>query len=138
MSDSEFIGDLLAAASKVRLNAYAPYSRYKVGAAVLDDRGNVWLGCNVENVSYGAAICAERTAVAKMISDGGRVIRAIAVATADGGTPCGICLQTLLEFSPDPNSVEVYTLSDSGNSVKYALGELIPHGFRSEEVIRTL
>jgi len=128
---------LIEAAISARQYAYAPYSAYSVGAAVLDSAGNMWTGCNVENVSYGLSVCAERSAVCKMVSEGQRELRAIAVATRDGGTPCGMCLQTLLEFAPDPHSVEVLTISESGNAIRYQLSELIPHGFNSSELKRT-
>jgi cytidine deaminase len=128
---------LLDSAKNARKYAYAPYSGYLVGAAVLDESGNIWTGCNVENVSYGLCVCAERTAVCKMISEGHREVRAIAVATRDGGTPCGMCLQTLLEFAPDTRNVEVSTISDSGQINRFFLSELIPHGFNSNELRRT-
>ena len=137
MNTSESNEMLLESARAARVKAYAPYSGYTVGAAVLGNHGNVWTGCNVENVSYGASICAERTAIVKIVSEGCKEIQAIAVSTADGGTPCGICLQVLLEFSPDPNQMQVYTISDEGRSVSYVLSDLIPHGFSSDAVIRT-
>jgi cytidine deaminase len=128
---------LIQLAALARQKAYAPYSGYQVGAALLDGAGNVWTGCNVENVSYGVSICAERTAVAKMVSEGCREVRAIAVATRDGGMPCGLCLQTLLEFAGDPSSVEVQTVSENGDIAKFVLSDLIPHGFRSSDFGRT-
>ena len=117
--------------------AYAPYSGYLVGAAILDTEGKIWTGCNVENISYGLSICAERTAVCKMVSEGIRSVRAVAVATRDGGTPCGMCLQTLLEFTSDPTLVEVFTVSASGENKRYLLSELIPFGFSSDDLKRT-
>lgn len=120
-----------------RERAYAPYSGYAVGAALEDERGRVFSGCNVENVSYPASICAERTAIVKMVSEGGRSIRRIAVATKDGGTPCGICLQTILEFALDPEALEVVAVNEAGESNVFTLAQLMPHGFRSAEVPRT-
>lgn len=122
---------LVNQAELAREQAYCPYSRYAVGAAILGPNGEVWTGSNVENVSYGLTICAERTAVSKMVSDGGRQIVAVAVVTADGGTPCGMCLQTLLEFTPDPKSVEVLVSKPGGEVTRYSLADLIPHGFSS-------
>lgn len=81
--------------------AYAPYSHYHVGAALLATDGVIYTGCNVENASYPAGICGERTALVKAVSEGARTFTAIAVATANGGSPCGICRQMLFEFSPD-------------------------------------
>jgi cytidine deaminase len=131
------IDSLINAARKAQKNAYVPYSGYPVGAAILDSTGNLWSGCNVENVSYGLSVCAERTAICKMVSEGVREIQSIAVVTRDGGTPCGMCLQTLLEFAVDPKSVEVITVSDSGEVKGYSLSDLIPHGFSSIEFKRT-
>jgi len=128
---------LFEAAIAARQNAYAPYSGYLVGAAIRDGAGIIWTGCNVENISYGLCVCAERTAVCKMVSDGGRELRAVAVATLDGGTPCGMCLQTLLEFSPDPRNVEIFAISDGGERIRYLLSDLIPHGFNSGNLKRT-
>ena len=128
---------LIELAISARQNAYAPYSGYPVGAAILDAEGNVWTGCNVENVSFGLSICAERSAVCKMIGDGKREVRMIAIASRDGAVPCGMCLQTLLEFAPNPRAVEVLTVSESGQSNKNFLSDLMPHGFRSDELKRT-
>ena len=124
--------ELIEAAKAARTNAYAPYSVYRVGAAVLGSDGQVYTGCNVENVSYGLTVCAERTAVVKMVSEGCREVRAVAVATKDGGTPCGQCLQTLLEFALDPADLKVCCVSEDGNEKAFTLAELLPHGFRSE------
>ncbi len=125
------IESLVEVAQEVRERAYAPYSRYHVGAAVLDREGRIFAGVNVENLSYGLTVCAERSAIAGMATAGGRVIRAVAVATRDGGTPCGACLQTLLEFSPTPAEVLVICVADDGTQRNYRLNELIPHGFAS-------
>jgi len=124
-------------ARDARSRAYAPYSGYQVGAAVECIDGRVFTGCNVENLSYGATICAERTALVKMASEGAREIRRVAVSTKDGGTPCGICLQFLLEFAPDPKSVSVVCVGDAGQSAAYLLSDLIPHGFATNAVPRT-
>ncbi|HTQ09028.1 MAG TPA: cytidine deaminase [Fimbriimonadaceae bacterium] len=125
------MSDLTAAAQRARENAYAPYSGYKVGAAVRGPDGRIWTGCNVENVSYPMSVCAERNAVAAMVLDGGRQIEEAAVATRDGGPPCGGCLQVLLEFASDPAKTVVHLVAEDGRIEAYTLGDLIPHGFDS-------
>ena len=131
------MSDLIQAAREARERAYVPYSRYKVGAAICGVDGRVWSGCNVENLSYPLSVCAERNAVAAMIRDGGKEIAEVAVITKDGGTPCGGCLQVLLEFSPQPDRVTVRTVAENGEERSYTLAQLIPHGFSSSEVNRT-
>ena len=126
--------ELLEAASKVRQQAYCPYSEYPVGAAILDEQGAIHTGCNVENVSYPVGSCAERNAIGKMVSLGGKRIQAVAVVTRDGGTPCGMCLQALLEFSAEPVQVKVLCQAEDGKVREYLLAELLPHGFQSKEV----
>ncbi len=128
---------LLQAAFEARSRAYAPYSGYAVGAAVEAEDGSVYRGCNVENISYGLTICAERNAVGQMVAGGRTRLRRVAVATADGGTPCGMCLQTLLEFAEDPEAVEVVAADDAGRVQAYRLRELMPHAFNSAAVHRT-
>jgi cytidine deaminase len=91
---------LVDAAVRATHNAYAPYSNYPVGAALLAAEGKVFTGCNVENASYPATICAERTALVKAVSEGQRAFDTIVVATRNGGYPCGICRQMLYEFAP--------------------------------------
>lgn len=93
--------ELIALAARARHAAYAPYSEYAVGAALLTKSGKVYTGCNVENAAYSLTICAERTAIAKAVSEGEREFEAIAVVTANGGTPCGACRQVLAEFGLD-------------------------------------
>jgi cytidine deaminase len=131
------MSNILPLAFEVRDRAYAPYSGYRVGAAVEAEDGTIFVGCNVENVSYGATVCAERVALFTMIASGRQRLRRVAVATRDGGTPCGICLQTLSEFVVDPNDVEVVVGGEDGDVRTFTLGELLPHGFRSAEVNRT-
>lgn len=92
---------LLEAARDVRMRAYAPYSRYQVGAAVITEDGRLYGGCNVENAAYPLCMCAERVALGAMVAAGGKKPVALAVVTADGGTPCGACRQVLTEFNPD-------------------------------------
>jgi cytidine deaminase len=118
---------LLSAAREVRENAYAPYSHFAVGAALDTGDGHVFLGCNVENASYGLTMCAERVAVGAAISAGYRDFTAIAVAGPDGvvTSPCGACRQVLAEFNPD--MAVVYTTPQG--PVATTVAELLPHSF---------
>ena len=118
--------ELIALATKARKQAYAPYSHYEVGAALWTASGQVYTGCNVENASYGLTICAERTAAVKAVSGGERDFVAIAVVTADGGTPCGACRQVLAEFGPH---MRVLVADAAGNCKVYRLDELLPDAF---------
>lgn len=118
--------ELIAKAAEARHKAYAPYSHYAVGAALLTASGKVYTGANVENASYGLAICAERTAVGKAVSDGERNFVAIAVVTENGGTPCGACRQVLNEFGPD---MRVLIADAAGQYQVYRLAELLPASF---------
>lgn len=124
MTDKE----LLAAAKKASMNAYVPYSRFAVGAALECDDGTVYTGCNVENAALGSTICAERTACVKAVSDGRRSFRRIAIYADSENwcTPCGACRQFLAEFSPD---MEVLCSKSGGRYVSYSLKELLPHNF---------
>jgi cytidine deaminase len=129
--------ELIRRAMEVRKNAYAPYSGYSVGAAIEDADGEIWTGVNVENVSYGGTICAERAALVQMVSAGSREISRLVVATRDGAPPCGLCLQVLREFAPDPHSVEVHLVAETGEVVTRPLSEFLPFGFSSASVRRT-
>jgi len=132
------VGELIELAIEARQRAYAPYSGYKVGAALETDSGETMVGCNVENLSYGATICAERSAVVRMVAEGkGRSIRQIAIVTQDGGTPCGMCLQVLSEFCLDPHDLAVIASDPQGSYRTFTLADLYPHGFRSMNVQRT-
>ena len=127
MTDEE----LMARAIAAKAWAYAPYSRFAVGAAVAaGDRA--WAGANVENASYGLALCAERSAVARAVFDGVRALEAVAVASdiSPPAAPCGMCLQTLAEFSPDPARVRVLLGNPRGERRAFTLAQLLPHGFR--------
>ncbi|MBS1706930.1 MAG: cytidine deaminase [Armatimonadetes bacterium] len=126
---------LLDYAQRARENAYAPYSKYRVGAAILTNEGHVFSGCNVENLSFGGTICAERGSVMAMAAVGDRVIDSVLVVSKDGVTPCGMCLQVLAEFASPKCSVRCY--SESGEFKEYEFRDLLPHGFRTEEVSRT-
>jgi cytidine deaminase len=120
---------LLRAARAMRKRAYAPYSKYTVGAALLGKSGRVYLGCNVENASYGLALCAERNAVAQAIAAGERRFAAIAISAAgpEPVPPCGMCRQVLAEFMSA--ETPVFTENDRGQSAGYTVGELLPHAF---------
>ncbi|MBY9067267.1 cytidine deaminase [Hyphomonas sp. WL0036] len=122
---------LKAAALEVRKRAYAPHSKYHVGAALLTASGEIVGGCNVENATYGATCCAERTAVVSAVAAGLTDFRAIAVVTQgpEPGTPCGICRQVLAEFSAD-GSLEVLCFTPNGAEARYTVAELLPHAFR--------
>src|SRR5208337_1176715 len=92
---------LVDAALSARQMAYAPYSKFLVGAAVLTESGTIYVGCNIENASYGLTICAERVALASAVAAGNRAVAAMAVATVGGATPCGACRQFAAEFRRD-------------------------------------
>lgn len=123
MNDKE----LYRMAADVKNNAYAPYSGFRVGAALLAQSGKVYTGVNVENASFGATLCAERGAVAKAVSEGERKFRALAVASSAGeAMPCGICRQVLMEFEPE---LRVITGKDEEHLESYSLQELLPGAF---------
>jgi len=121
---------LVEAARQVRANAYTPYSRYMVGAAVRTADGRIFAGCNIENASYGLSICAERVAVFRAVAEGAHPIEAVAVVTADGATPCGACRQVLIEFASNPAQCRVIIATPEVVVAQYALAELLPHAFR--------
>ena len=124
---------LIALAKEAMAQAYAPYSKFQVGAALLAKDGTVFLGCNVENASFGATICAERTAVTKAVSEGVRAFEKIAIVASSGefAAPCGICRQVLFEFMPEGSVV----LEDKGEGIReMKLVELLPMGFRGEDI----
>jgi len=120
---------LVPAAMAVRQRAYAPYSRFAVGAAVLGDDGRVYAGCNVENSSYGNTLCAERSAVAQAVARGARRIVAAAVVTPTSrpAPPCGLCLQTFAELG-DPH-MPIVLASPRGKEEVVQLEDLLPRGF---------
>ncbi|MBR4703834.1 MAG: cytidine deaminase [Oscillospiraceae bacterium] len=122
MTDRELINLAFSALE----NAYAPYSGFRVGAALECADGSVFLGCTVENASFGDTVCAERCAVVKAVSEGRREFRRIAVAAASGEycLPCGSCLQVLREFSPD--DMVILGVRGDGRYVSYKLSALLP------------
>ncbi|MGB8643967.1 MAG: cytidine deaminase [Anaerolineae bacterium] len=119
--------ELVQRATEARERAYSPYSHYAVGAALLGKSGRIYMGCNVENASYGLTVCAERTAILKAVSEGEREFHAIAVVTMNGGTPCGACRQVLYEFLPP--EAPVIVSDTAGHRIVYALDQLLAHGF---------
>lgn len=125
--------DLVRAAKAARENAYAPYSRYKVGAALLGKSGKVYTGCNVENASYGATICAERAAVVKAVSEGETAFEALAVVTQSDppGSPCGICRQFLAEFGTD---LKLILANLDGQQLETDLKDYFPRAFTGQQL----
>lgn len=121
---------LLDAAREVRLRAYAPYSDFPVGAALLADNGEIYVGCNVENAAYPEGSCAEAGAIAAMIAGGGSRILAVAVVAQGESlvTPCGGCRQKLAEFANADVPVHLADVSGSLSST-YTMTELLPHSF---------
>ena len=128
MTDDE----LLDIARSVRINAYCPYSNFHVGAAILDENGDVHVGCNVENAAYSNVSCAEAGAISAMIAAGGRRIVRIAIAGGDAEktrscTPCGGCRQRIDEFSDE--STRVIVKDDDGDWHSYSMDDLLPLSF---------
>ena len=123
---------LVESALAIRQQAYAPYSKFLVGAAVLTEDGSIFTGTNVENASYGLTICAERVAAAAAVAAGHRKITAVAVATAGGAAPCGACRQFLAEFG---GSMDVLLVDvDRPENVKQiSLADLLPEQFSLDE-----
>jgi len=127
VSDPQYdIAELLKAAEQAQKMAYAPYSRFAVGAALLAADGTIYTGCNVENASYGLGICAERNALAHAVASGARQFTAVAVVSDNGVTPCGACRQVLAEFAPE---MAVIVADTDGNRRVFSLSELLPDAF---------
>ena len=124
---------LALCAEKAMRRAYAPYSGCFVGAALLAENGQVYLGCNIENAAFGPTICAERAAIASAVSDGQRLFSALAIAGGKNGkigapfVPCGVCRQVMREFCGD--DFPVYVASGDGKILSYTLGALLPESF---------
>lgn len=117
---------LLTAARDARRNAYVPYSGYAVGAALLTAEGSIHAGCNVENATYPATICAERVALTRAVADGHRDFVAMLVVTSNAGMPCGICRQVMYEFAP---TMQVFVAGDAGITGEYIVEALLPGAF---------
>lgn len=134
ISDSEIISlekreQLIEAAQKAFNNAYAPYSQFQVGAAVLTQQGNIFTGCNVENVSYGLSICAERNAVASAVAKEGKAIEIVAIAISNNRqvpcSPCGACRQVIQEFGQQA----VIIFQGKAGWQSLTMKQLLPEGF---------
>lgn len=124
---------LINAACDVRNNAYAPYSNFKVGAAIVAEDGNIYTGCNVENASYGLTVCAERNAMASLIASGNRIPVSIAIVAKDGVLcpPCGACRQVLMEFNPN---LEIILESGNENFEVFKLSDILPLSFSTKDI----
>ncbi|MER2106454.1 MAG: cytidine deaminase [Solibacillus sp.] len=125
---------LMAQSKLARENAYVPYSKFKVGAALLAKNGTVYEGCNIENASYGLANCAERTAIFKAVSEGVKEFSAIAIVADTPGpcSPCGACRQVIAEFcAPD---MPVYLTNLNGDVQETTVSELLPGAFTTEDM----
>ncbi len=122
---------LVEMAHSARDQAYAPYSNYSVGAALLTEDGEIFTGCNIENAVYPTTCCAERVAIFKAISEGHRHFRAIAVSTEDGGSPCGVCRQVMREFAPE---MAVFIADAEGIVRETSVTELLPDSFGPENL----
>lgn len=118
--------ELIKAAQKAMENAYVPYSNFKVGAALLTKSGKIFTGCNIENASYGATNCAERTAIFKAVSEGERSFDKIAIVSSKGEPyPCGICRQVMTEFMPDGEVI----IFNGNEELSVKVAELLPYRF---------
>lgn len=131
---------LLEEAKKARLMAYAPYSKFKVGAALLTKSGKVYHGCNIENAAYTPTNCAERTAFFKAVSEGETKFEKIAVVGAMEGreaddicSPCGVCRQVMMEFC-NPKTFKIILANGKGNILVSSLDEILPYGFGPKDL----
>lgn len=132
MLTNEQKNKMIKSALQSREHAYAPYSGYAVGAALLTRTGEIFTGVNVENAAYPTGTCAERVAVFKAVSEGKKDFEAIAVASSNGGTPCGACRQVLAEFGLD---IKVLIVDGEGKSVQdTTVGELLPGAFTPQDL----
>ncbi len=129
---NEMRSQLIALAMEARQRAYARYSHYLVGAALVTPSGKFFTGCNVESAAYPTSMCAERVAVFKAVSEGEREFSAIAVVTSNGGTPCGACRQVLAEFGLET----IILIADAQGNLKQEtrLAELLPGAFGHEDL----
>lgn len=120
-------------AQQYRLNAYTPYSNFKVGAAVLTDNGKIFGGCNVENASYPCGTCAEAGAISAMVAGGeNQIAQILIVADTDCILPCGNCLQKIAEFGNE--NTLIHSADLSGNIKTFTLKQLLPHNFKAEDI----
>lgn len=125
--------ELIRRAQDAMQHAYVPYSHFRVGAALLTKDGGVFCGCNIENASYGATNCAERTAIFKAVSEGVREFEKIAIVASSGdyAPPCGICRQVLAEFMPEG---KVVLYSEQNGILSYGVRELLPMSFGAADI----
>jgi cytidine deaminase len=130
---SDKLTELESVARAAAGRAYAPYSKFRVGAAVLGDSGKIHSGCNVENASYGLASCAERNAIFAAVGAGERAIRAVVIytPTPTATAPCGACRQVIREFGPD---AVVISVCDGADRLESTLAELLPRSFGPEDL----
>ena len=127
---------LAKSAIDARENAYVPYSKFKVGAAVVTEDGSIYTGCNIENASYGATNCAERTAIFKAVSEGHRKIKAIAI-VGDMTTntyPCGICRQVIAEFASQ--DIQIILVKNEESYIIKTMEEILPGAFTKEDLFK--
>ncbi|MGH4139330.1 cytidine deaminase [Clostridium sp.] len=127
---------LAKSAIDARKNAYVPYSKFKVGAAVVTEDGSIYTGCNIENASYGATNCAERTAIFKAVSEGHRKIKAIAI-VGDMTTntyPCGICRQVIAEFASQ--DIQIILVKNEESYIIKTMEEILPGAFTKEDLFK--
>ena len=129
-NDAKVLRDTAFAAME---NAYAPYSRFRVGAAVRTTSGEIIAGCNVENAAYGEALCAERVAIAAAVAQGMKEFEEIAIASEsdEPAAPCGSCRQTMSEFAPD---LKITSYASNGKQVTWRLSDLLPEAFASNHL----
>lgn len=127
------LAELVAAARAARKYAYAPYSHYAVGAAVLTKTGKIYAGCNIENAAYPSGLCAERVAVFKAVSEGERELTALAVVTANLGSPCGACRQVFSEFAAD-DAVIVLAMARGNRRQQFTMREILPARFTARHL----
>ena len=129
--DKAMVLAMMAAARDARENAYAPHSNFKVGAAVRAESGKVYLGCNVENVSSGLTVCAERVAIQKAISEGERAISVVVVVAGEQeiARPCGACLQVMREFAPSNEPLVIAACALDGSYDTFTLDDYLPMPF---------
>ena len=127
--------DLVGKAIEAQRGAYAPYSKFRVGAAIRVS-GQVFTGANIENASYGLSMCAERTAIYAAVNHGALELEEVVVSTdaSPPSSPCGACRQVLLEFAADPANVTVTSVNPAGEHRSWTLAQLIPDGFNGREL----
>lgn len=125
--------ELVEIAKKAMEKAYVPYSNFRVGAALLTDDGKIFTGCNIENASFGATNCAERTAIFKAVSEGYTNFKKIAIISDSSNItyPCGICRQVILEFGRD---MQIICANKNGEYKEFNLKDLLPYAFTNEDI----